>query len=155
MPVNIEKMFKPPKLDPDPNFPSATKEWKYVKQLFLKNSATALKKKKKLRTLVGYVSFRAYEYIEDYIKTPNEILARHQLSTCRWTLDESLDEFLWELYKLSKNCVFKGVTAEQYREELVRDAFINGLISVTESTWKLNAWLTIHLQTSFVPWPGP
>ena len=31
--------------------------------------------------------------------------------------------------KLSKDCKFKAVTDEQYREELFRDAFINGLFS--------------------------
>ena len=40
---------------------------------------------------------------------------------------ESLDEFLQQLPKLSKDCNLKDVTADQYREELVRDSFINGL----------------------------
>ena len=31
--------------------------------------------------------------------------------------------------KLSKNCNFKNITAEQYREELICDSFINGLLS--------------------------
>ena len=39
----------------------------------------------------------------------------------------SLDEFLQQLRKLSKDCNLKDVTADQYREELVRDSFINGL----------------------------
>ena len=40
---------------------------------------------------------------------------------------ESLQQFL--LKTLSKDCSFRAVTAEQYRWELVRDAFINGLAS--------------------------
>ena len=40
-----------------------------------------------------------------------------------------LVEFLQELQKLSKDCHFNNVTSEQYREELVRDSFINGLLS--------------------------
>ena len=40
---------------------------------------------------------------------------------------ESLDEFLQQLCKLSKDCNLKNVTAYQYRGELVRDSFINGL----------------------------
>ena len=36
---------------------------------------------------------------------------------------------LYSIRKLSKDCKFKAVTAEQYREELIRDAFINGLFS--------------------------
>ncbi|XP_064087445.1 uncharacterized protein LOC135202125 [Macrobrachium nipponense] len=42
---------------------------------------------------------------------------------------ESLDEFLRELRKLSKDCNLKAVSADQYREELIQDAFINGLSS--------------------------
>ena len=33
------------------------------------------------------------------------------------------------LRKLSKDCKFKAVSAEQYRDEMLRDAFINGLLS--------------------------
>jgi len=64
---------------------------------------------------------------ELFVKTPNEIFARHKLSTARQQPDQSLDEFLQQLRKLSKDCNFHAVTADQYREEMVRDAFINGI----------------------------
>ncbi|CAB4035173.1 Retrovirus-related Pol poly from transposon gypsy [Paramuricea clavata] len=64
-----------------------------------------------------------------FVKTPNEIFARHLLATRRQKSGETLTEFLQELRKLSKDCNLKNVTAEQYREELVRDSFINGLLS--------------------------
>jgi hypothetical protein len=51
------------------------------------------------------------------------------LATRRQKSGETLTEFLQELRKLSKDCNLKNVTAEQYREELVRDSFINGLLS--------------------------
>ena len=89
------------------------------------------------------MSHNVYEYIEDckdyksaitvleqlFVKTPNEIFARHLLATRQQKSGETLAEFLQELRKLSKNCNFKNVTSEQYREELVRDSFINGLLS--------------------------
>ena len=43
--------------------------------------------------------------------------------------DESLAEFLQALNVLAKDCVFKGVTAAQSKEEFIRDTFINGLSS--------------------------
>ena len=43
--------------------------------------------------------------------------------------EESLQAFLNELLVLSKACNSPDVTAEVYRNELVRDAFINGLTS--------------------------
>ena len=63
------------------------------------------------------------------MKSPSVIFARHLLSTRRQQSGETLDQFLQDLRKLSKDCKFKAVTAEQYREELIRDAFIKGLFS--------------------------
>ncbi|CAB4035831.1 Hypothetical predicted protein, partial [Paramuricea clavata] len=60
---------------------------------------------------------------------PKEIFARHLLATRGQKSGETLTEFLQELRKLSKDCNLKNVTAEQYCEELVRDYFINGLLS--------------------------
>ncbi|XP_066911117.1 uncharacterized protein [Clytia hemisphaerica] len=42
---------------------------------------------------------------------------------------ETVDQYLQELERLSKNCNFAAVTKEIYRQEYVRDAFINGLRS--------------------------
>ena len=89
------------------------------------------------------VSSSVYEYIEEcdtydsaksileklYVKTPNVIFSRHLLATRKQKPGESLDEFLREVRKLSKDCWLKAVSAEQYREELIRNAFINGLAS--------------------------
>ena len=42
---------------------------------------------------------------------------------------ETLDEYLYALKTLSKDCNFQSVTAAQYREESMRDDFITGLQS--------------------------
>ena len=63
------------------------------------------------------------------VQTTNEILARHLLSTRRQKTGEIFTELLQELRKLSKDCNLKNVIAKQYREELVRDSFINGIAS--------------------------
>ena len=143
--------------DLDPNSPSAAKEWKHWHRTFRNFiDECAENAPNKFRTLVNYVSHNVYDYIEDgayydaaietltqlYIKTPNEISARHLLATRRQKPGET--EFLQELRKLSKDCNLKMFTAEQYREELVRDSFINGIASPliqqrllenTRSTW--------------------
>ncbi|XP_068213330.1 uncharacterized protein [Palaemon carinicauda] len=124
---------------------NAAKEWKHWHRTFtnfIEESGDAAPDK--LRALVNCVSSSVYELIEDcstfesaiakldsvYVKLPNEIFARHVLATRRQQSGESIDEFLRELHKLSKDCNFQPVTAEQYRQELVRDAFINGIASV-------------------------
>ncbi|XP_004207810.1 uncharacterized protein LOC101239223 [Hydra vulgaris] len=97
----------------------------------------------KFRSIVNFVSSNVYDYIEEcdsyesvietlenlYIKTPNEIFARHQLLIRHQTSSESLEDLLQELCKLSKSCNYQDVSAEQYREEQIRDAFISGINS--------------------------
>ena len=87
------------------------------------------------------MTHHVFDYVEDcvdfdsvvktlqnlYIKTHNEIFARHLLANRRQQSGESIDEFLQQLWKLSKDCNLKDVTAYQYRAELVRASFINGL----------------------------
>ena len=64
-----------------------------------------------------------------YIKTPNVIFARHVLATRKQKQGENLRDLFQQLHVLSKDCNIQAVTAEEYRNELVRDAFINGISS--------------------------
>ena len=59
------------------------------------------------------------------------------------------DEFLQQLRKLSKDCNLKDVTADQYREELVRDSFINGL-SLPLIRQRLLENTTLSLEQAYV-----
>ncbi|XP_041364204.1 uncharacterized protein LOC121379622 [Gigantopelta aegis] len=140
----MDTLLKPARLDLDPNSPTAAKEWKHWHRTFTNFiDECGDHAPNKYRTLINYVSHNVYEYIEDcndydtaittltnlYIKPPNEIFARHLLATRRQQSGETLSEFLQELRKLSRDCNLKPVNAEQYREELIRDAFINGISS--------------------------
>ena len=64
-----------------------------------------------------------------YVKSPNEVFARHSLATRKQAPSESIDEYLQILKLLSKDCNFKAVTASQHSDEAIRDAFINGILS--------------------------
>ena len=139
----MDTLLKPARLNLDPNSPSAAKEWKHWHRTFINFiDECGERAPNKFRTLVNYVS-TMYYYIEDcadydaaietlthlYIKTPNEIFTCHLLATRRQKPGETLTEFLQELRKLGKDCNLKNFTAEQYREELIRDSFINGIAS--------------------------
>ena len=63
------------------------------------------------------------------MKKRNQIFARRKLATTRQQGDQSIDDFLQCLMRLSKECDWRDVTTKQYEEELVRDAFITGLTS--------------------------
>ena len=71
-----------------------------------------------------------------YIAPKNEILARH-LATRRQQPGESLSEYLNILKLLAKEYNFKAVTATEHQEEMIRDAFINGLQSHCVRQWLL------------------
>ena len=140
----MSKILKPARLDLDHNSPTAPKEWQHWKRTFLNFiEECGADAPDKFRSIVNFVSSNVFDYIEEcttydqvistldklYIKTPNEIFARHQLITRRQGSGESLDDFLQELRTLSKNCNFKSVSADKYREEQIRDAFITGISS--------------------------
>ena len=135
-------LLKPERLDLDPNSPTAAKVWKYWLRTFNNFIAECGNgAPDKYRTIINLMTHNVFDYVEDcvafysvvktvqnlYIKTPNEIFARHLLANRRQQSGESLDAFHQQLRKLSKACNLKDVTADQYREELVRDSFINGL----------------------------
>ena len=85
--------------------------------------------------LVNFLSPVVYCYVEDcetygealvilkrvYVKRKNDVFARHLLATRKQRTAESLQQFLQALKLLSKDCTFQAVSAEQYREKLIRD----------------------------------
>jgi len=95
--------------------------------------------------LLTSLSPAIYQYVEDtqsceeavailkkaYKKQKNPVLARHLIATRRQRSDESLAEVVQALLVLAKDCEFKDVTAAKNQEDLVRDAFISGIMSST------------------------
>ena len=53
-----------------------------------------------------------------------------------------------ELKTLAKDCDFKTVSVEQYKSEMIRDAFVNGLQS-NHIHQRLSGNKTLDLQTTF------
>lgn len=140
----MERLLKPERLDCDPSLSTAAQEWKHWFKTF-ENFLGALPKEDldKLSLLINFVSPKIYEAISEcntyedaiktlksqYIKPTNEIFARYRLATRRQQIDESLEEYFQALKILGKDCHFQAVTAAQYCEESIRDAFISGLQS--------------------------
>ncbi len=89
------------------------------------------------RPLVSCATPEVYEYFDHcetyqeaeatleqlYVKKPNDIFARHLLSIEKQKPIQTLKDFRCNLVKLAKDCDFKDVTAMQYREDMIRDAF--------------------------------
>ena len=139
----MNRLMKPERLDVDPSAPNVAKEWRHWRRTFDNFIIECDPVPNKHRIITNLISANVYEHVEDctdfqyvidtldnlFVKSPNVIFARHLLLTRRQQSGETLDQFLHDLRKLSKDCKFKAVTAEQYREELIRGAFINGLTS--------------------------
>ncbi|XP_046844913.1 uncharacterized protein LOC124438758 [Xenia sp. Carnegie-2017] len=143
----MDKVLRPERFDVIPNAQGAAKRWTHWLATF-ENFIDAIPsipdtRINKLHILVNYVTSDVYQLFCDtetydeaittlktlYVKPPNEIFARHKLATRKQQAGETLDEYLQELKHLSKDCNFRQVSAAQYRDEAIRDAFISGLLS--------------------------
>ena len=129
------RLMKPERLFLDPSAPNAAKEWRHWRRTFdnfiIECDIDPVPNKH--RIITNLISGNVFEHVEDctdfqsvidtldnlFVKSPNVIFARYLLSTQRQQSGETLDQFLQDPRKLSK---FKAITAEQYREELIRDA---------------------------------
>ena len=156
----MEKVLRPERFDRKPNAQDALKSWRHWLTTF-ENFVEAIPDEEvnKLNVLINYVSSEVYQLFYEatthdeainllkslYVKKANEIFARHKLATRN---QQPGDEYLQELKILSKDCDFSDVTAYQYRDEAVRDAFITGLLS-TNIRQRLLENKTLNLQTAF------
>ena len=159
----MDKVLRPERFCTDPSSVGASKSWIYWRRTF-ENFLAVLAQEglDKFGVLTNFISPTVFEYVEEcadyesaiatlhniYIKATNEIYARHQLATRRQQAGESLDEYLQALKILSKECNFKPVTATEYCEEYIRDAFISGIHS-DQIRQRLLENKTLDLKTMF------
>ena len=69
-----------------------------------------------------------------YHKPKNIIFARHLLMTRTQKKTEKIDEYVYALNQLARDCQFQDVRANDYKDDLSRDAFINGIGILSNST---------------------
>ncbi|XP_078495354.1 uncharacterized protein LOC144750187 [Ciona intestinalis] len=144
-----QKILRPKELSVEPSSVDAAKVFKFwlrTVEDFIsslsesQSSSSAINKK---RIVISCLSPDVYPYVEEaesyeeiirtlrsvYIKKKNNIYSRYLLLSRQQSPEESIPEYIQELKSLSRQCEFTAVEANQYREELTRDAFINGLSS--------------------------
>ena len=151
----MDRLLKPKDLTTEPTDPDASRVFKYWLATFENFVESALparaddnnydneRQRTKRNLLINFLSPAIYPHVEDcesydvalqtlkdlYIKPKNKIFARHVLATRKQQAGETIEEFLQNLKLLSKDCTLEAVSAEQYREDLIQDSFINGLSS--------------------------
>ena len=153
----MDKLLKPEKLTASPNAVNADKVYLHLHKTFenfvnvcastppvtagdLRVPATDAVK---LQALLNNVSHELFAMISDadtyedairvlkaaYVRPVNEVYVRHCLATRRQQQGESVDEYLQALNVLSNECTFTEVSAAEYKQEYIRDAFIRGISS--------------------------
>ncbi|KAL7639654.1 UNVERIFIED_CONTAM: hypothetical protein RMT77_010157 [Armadillidium vulgare] len=140
----MERGLRPEKLEVLPTSPEAPRVFKHWLYVFTRFKETVeASENAYLGILANSLSSENFEIIADcttfvealntlkdaFIRPANEVVARHHLSTRKQTSSETIDEYLRALYKLSVDCNFRSVSAEEYRNEYIRDTFITGLNS--------------------------
>ena len=146
----MDKILKPARLSIDPNSSSATKEWRHWVRIFrsymrrfVTSESSVAAEQDKLDALVSCTTPEVYEFFDHcttyseaeavldklYVKQPNNIFARYLLSSAKQSPGQSLADFNCSLVRLAKDCDFKDVSATQNRDDLMRDAFISGILS--------------------------
>ena len=159
----MDKALRPDRFECLPNEPSAGKDFVHWLRTF-ENFLDVLPKENldKLKVLTNFLSSAVFEIVNEctsyesavellrssYVKTKNEVFARHLLSIRKQQPGESLDQYLQELKRLSKDCNFTAVSASEHREQYIRDAFIAGLQS-NSIRQRLLESNSLQLQTMF------
>ncbi|XP_078495462.1 uncharacterized protein LOC144750544 [Ciona intestinalis] len=144
-----KQLLRPKELNVDPEAPNAARHFTYWLRTVtdfiehLDEGRAAVSAANKRRVIVNCLSADIFSYVEEaetydaivttlkriYVKRKNNVFARYLLVSRHQKPDESISEYLRELRELAKECSFSDVTADRYKEELTRDAFINGLKS--------------------------
>ena len=165
----MDKILKPTRLGIDPNSSSATKEWRHWKRTFtsyvrryITTTTSENVDEDRLAALVSCATPEVFEYFDHcetyaeaeatleqlYVKQPNDIFARHVLQIAKQKPNQTLEDFRCTLVKLAKDCDFKDVTAAQYKDDMIRDSFING-ISSSEIRQRLLEHKTLTMKQAF------
>ena len=145
----MDRLLKPDKLDVLPEEADSTKVYEYWLKTFesfiaeVERNAQEGANVDKLALLTNFLTPRTYPYISNatsyenaktalrnaFCKRKNVVFARHVLMTRVQRTDESIAEYVHNLQTLAKDCDFEAVTAQEHKDMLTRDAFINGLTS--------------------------
>ena len=107
-------------------------------------AAETTTRNRKLRSaLINNISADIFELISDctdylssiealdkaYIRPTSVVYGRHKLITTKQEPGQSVDQFKQELERLAKSCNFQAVSAEEHRNQYMRDALIKGIAS--------------------------
>lgn len=145
----MDKALKPDRFSTLANTPNASTEWKHWYYNFTNFldavSSSKSSKVNPLHCLSNCISSTVFAYIADcsdydaaitilrdlYEKKKNPIFARFTLYSRKQKESESIDDYYVALQQLARDCSYTNVTADTYRQEAIRDAFVSGITSTS------------------------
>ena len=143
----MDKSQKPKRFEIDPSAPDVKRRWLLWHKTLTGyiDSFADITEANKLKILINHVDAAKYELISEvdtydeavrtlrniFVRPTNEIFARYQLSTCKQQSNQSIDEYLQNLKRLSKEGNYAAVTADEHRQQAIRDAFVAGIYSAS------------------------
>ena len=144
--MSMDKILRPERLDLDVKSTNAEEDynhWIRTFENFLEAVTKSNDEADKLKVLTNFVTPKVYHYIADcdtfesakavlqslFIKKKNTVCARYILLNQKQNTSETISDYVASLKQLTRDCDFKQVTAQQYREEMLLNAFVGGLVS--------------------------
>ena len=142
----MEKILRPERLDLDVKSADAEEDYNHWIRTF-ENFLDAVIKTNtdadKLKVLTNFVTPKVYHYLADcetfdaakaalqslFVKKKNKVCARYILLNQKQDTSETISDYVASLKQLTRDCDFKPVTAQVYREEMLLNAFVGGLSS--------------------------
>lgn len=143
---SISRFLRPDRFEAEPDSSASDVKWAHWESTFnnfLNEEEPDAAESVKLKLLINHLSPTVFSYIREcktyseaikcldniYNKPKNELFARFILSTRKQLPEESISTYIQALKDLAFDCNFRSVTAEQYKQESIRDAFIAGMSS--------------------------
>ena len=131
----MDTYLKPARFNVEHDETNASNQWLHWFKTFenFLEQVKVTEDKPRLAILLNYIAPNIYEYISEettylgavkvlkdlYVKPKSEIFSRHVLQTRKQGANETFDQYILALRSLAKDCEFKGVTATEYRNEIV------------------------------------
>ena len=157
----MDRVLRPERFDCDPNSPDASRNWKYWFTTFSNLESIDSLQPNKLKTLITFISPAMFELISEYdsyemavsalesiyVRPKNEVFARYTLISCKQDSGQDCSQFLQKLHSLAKDCNFRSVSGEQYKNDYIRDALASLLISYGSDFSNYQIWIFSRLQT--------
>lgn len=144
----MDRILRPDRFEVEPTCPNSEKSyrhWKLTLQNYIRSHNNGLieNTSDNFFALINCISASVFDLISDktdydsalrtldaaYLKPENIVYNRYRLMTTKQQTTQNIDAFILQLEMLAKTCNFEAVSAEENKNQYIREAFIGGISS--------------------------